>query len=629
MKKEELIKLKEKISKLSDEEKKLRDLYLRKISSGEIYGPMTGYPSIDKPWLKYYDESGILADIPKERAYDLIYNKYHDNKKLIALNYFGVKINYHEMFNKINSVAKSLKILGINKGDIVLMAMPTIPEMVYTFYALNRIGAIVDTIDPRIKSDRYKEIIEETNAKYLIALDLCQPIIEEFIQEEKLNKVILVSPTESLPLPVKMLLAMKEKKLQNKPNDKIIDWSTFIKLGTYYEGVIDCEYEENMPVVIVHTGGTTGTPKGVILTNENFNTMAITQEISGFNSQEKDRFLTFLPPFIAYCLVNAIHDPLYLGFENILIPKFDAKDFPSLMHKYKPNHVLAGPILWDYFIKDKKISKDNLSYLKSPISGGDVLNIELERAINDFYKSHNCNIPIASGYGLTEVSAAAIYSKSIAYKEGHVGIPYIKNNVSAFIPNTEEELLCGLEGEICISTPTMMNKYYNNEEATKDIIRVHSDGLRWVHTGDLGTVDTDGSVKISGRIKRLIVRNGNKIFPSTIEDIIRQNKLITGISIVSMPNAKERHVPVAYLTIESDLIGHEEELIDNIESSIKEKLPEFNIPIKYIFKSELPLTNINKIDFKKLEEEALKYIDSEKIVLRYNINNSKVKVRKI
>ena len=85
--------------------------------------------------------------------------------------------------------------------------------------------------------------------------------------------------------------------------------------------------------------------------------MAITQEISGFNSQEKDRFLTFLPPFIAYCLVNAIHDPLYLGFENILIPKFDAKDFPSLMHKYKPNHVLAGPILWDYFIKDKKMVK--------------------------------------------------------------------------------------------------------------------------------------------------------------------------------------------------------------------------------------------------------------------------------
>ena len=201
--------------------------------------------------------------------------------------------------------------------------------------------------------------------------------------------------------------------------------------------------------------------------------------------------------------------------------------------------------------------------------------------------------------------------------------------MSAFIPNTEEELLCGLEGEICISTPTMMNKYYNNEEATKDIIRVHSDGLRWVHTGDLGTVDTDGSVKISGRIKRLIVRNGNKIFPSTIEDIIRQNKLITGISIVSMPNAKERHVPVAYLTIESDLIGHEEELIDNIESSIKERLPEFNIPAKYIFKSELPLTNINKIDFKKLEEEALKYTDSEKIVLSYNINNSKVKVRKI
>ena len=629
MEREALEKLKEKISELSEKEQKLRNLYLRRISAGEMYGPMTGYASIDKPWLKYYDEFGIKTDVPKEKAYDLIYNKYKNNKKLIALNYFGVKISYHEMFNKIEEVAKSFKTLGIKKGDIVLMAMPTTPEMVYIFYALNRIGAIVDTVDPRIKSDRYIEIIKETNAKYLVAVDLCRTVIEEFLQKEKLSKVVLVSPTESLALPLKILLSIKEKKTINKTNDKVIDWNSFVKLGKTYLGEIDCDYEENMPVVIVHTGGTTGEPKGVLLTNENFNTMAITQEISGFNLQEKDKFLTFLPPFIAYCLVNAIHDPLYLGFENILVPKFDAKDFPNLMYKYKPNHVLAGPILWDYFIKDEKISKENLSYLKSPISGGDVLNIELEREINEFYKSHNCNIPIASGYGLTEVSAAAIYSKSIAYKEGHVGIPYIKNNVSSFIPDTEEELPYDTEGEIFISTPTMMKEYYNNAEATSNIIKVHSDGLRWVHTGDLGTIDTDGSVKISGRIKRLIVRNGNKIFPSSVEDIIRQNKLITGISIVSMPDDKERHVPVAYLTIENSAIGYEEELINDIELSIKEKLPEFNIPVKYIFKAELPLTNINKIDFKKLEEEALEYINSEKIVFMYDENNCKTRVRKI
>lgn len=629
MKKEELIKLKEKINQLSIEEEKLRNLYLRKLSSGELYGPMTGYSSIDKPWLKYYDESGIKANVPKERAYDLIYNKYHHNKKLTALNYLKVKINYDEMFNKIESTAKSLKTLGIKKGDIVLMAMPTTPEMVYIFYALNRIGAIVDAIDPRVKSDRYKEIIKETNSKYIIAIDLCRPVIEEFIQDSPLSKAILVSPLESLPLPVKIISNIKNKNSSRTKNDKIIYWPEFIKLGAHYQGVIDCEYEEDMPVVIVHTGGTTGTPKGVILTNENFNTMAITQEISGFDSKEKDRFLTFLPPFIAYCLVNAIHDPLYLGFENYLVPKFDAKDFPSLMYKYKPNHVLAGPILWDYFIKDSKIAHEDLSYLKSPISGGDVLNIELEKSINEFFKSHNCNIPIASGYGLTEVSAAAIYSKPSAYKIGHVGIPYIKNNVSILDPNTNEELPYGCEGEICIATPTMMKEYYNNESATSDIIKVDADGLRWIHTGDLGTIDSDGSIKVNGRMKRLIVRNGNKIFPSTVEDIIRQNKLITGISIVSMPDEKERHVPIAYLTIDDNSIGHEEEIVNSIESTIKEKLPDFNIPVKYIFKSSLPLTNINKIDFKELEEESLEYLDSKKITRKYNIDNPKVKVRKI
>lgn len=628
MKIEDLTKLKEKISQLSSEEKKLRDLYLRDISLGNICGPITGYASIDKPWLKYYEKIGITKEIPKVKAYDLIHNKYANNKELISLNYFGKKITYYEMFNNIEMVAKSLKKIGVQKGDIVLMALPTIPEMVYVFYALNRIGAIVDTVDPRIKSDRYKQIISETNAKYLFAIDMCYPTISSLLKEVDLSKVILTSATTSLPLPIKMLSLLKNKNRYKITDNKIIDWSDFIKLGQNYLGEVDCKYSADMPVVIVHTGGTTGEPKGVILTNENFNTMAVTQEISGFNSQEKDKFLTFLPPFIAYCLVNAIHDPLYLGFENILIPKFDASDFPNLMYKYKPNHVLAGPILWDYFIKNKKIQKEDLSYLKSPISGGDVLNIELEREINNFFKQHNCNIPIASGYGLTEVSAAAIYSKSTAYKEGFVGIPYVKNNVSVFVPGTKEELPYNQEGEICISTKTLMKEYFNNHSATANIIKKLADGERWIYTGDLGIIDHDGSIKVSGRIKRLIVRNGNKIFPSDVENIILQNQLINRVSVVSMPSSEERNVPVAYLTIKPTGMGFENDIVDNIELAIRNKLPDFNVPVKYIFKLELPLTNINKIDFKKLEEESLKYLDSDKIILDYGIEDRKIKVRK-
>ena len=628
MKIEDLTKLKEKISQLSSEEKKLRDLYLRDISLGNICGPITGYASIDKPWLKYYEKIGITKEIPKVKAYDLIHNKYANNKELISLNYFGKKITYYEMFNNIEMVAKSLKKIGVQKGDIVLMALPTIPEMVYVFYALNRIGAIVDTVDPRIKSDRYKQIISETNAKYLFAIDMCYPTISSLLKEVDLSKVILTSATTSLPLPIKMLSLLKNKNRYKITDNKIIEWSDFIKLGQNYFGEVDCKYSADMPVVIVHTGGTTGEPKGVILTNENFNTMAITQEISGFNSQEKDKFLTFLPPFIAYCLVNAIHDPLYLGFENILIPKFDASDFPNLMYKYKPNHVLAGPIRWDYFIKNKKIQKEDLSYLKSPISGGDVLNIELEREINNFFKQHNCNIPIASGYGLTEVSAAAIYSKSTAYKEGFVGIPYVKNNVSVFVPGTKEELPYNQEGEICISTKTLMKEYFNNHSATANIIKKLADGERWIYTGDLGIIDHDGSIKVSGRIKRLIVRNGNKIFPSDVENIILQNQLINRVSVVSMPSSEERNVPVAYLTIKPTGMGFENDIVDNIELAIRNKLPDFNVPVKYIFKLELPLTNINKIDFKKLEQESLKYLDSDKIILDYGIEDRKIKVRK-
>lgn len=572
-----------------------------------IIKEQTGYPSKDKPWLKYYPTEAINKTIPQCTAYQMIFNKMKEKSNLIALDYLGNKITYKKLFQNIERVAKSFKEIGVVAGDVVTLAMPTSPELIYSFYALNRLGAIANCIDPRMTENGFRENINSVNSKYLVSIDMCNPIVEKLNKDICLKRIITVSPVESAPLPIKILAKNKVKKLE-KAN--VIKWNEFISLGKNKDKIIDNVYTKEYPAIIVHTGGTTGKPKAVVLTNDNFNAMAFTQAISDYDMLEKDTTLTFLPPFIAYCLVNAIHDPLYLGFKNILVPKFKPADFPKLMKKYHPSLVLAGPILWDLFIKDKTIKKEDLSYLKSPISGGDVLNIELEREINDFLRKHGCKNNIIQGYGMTEVSAAAVYAKPSSYKEGSVGIPYIKNNIGIFDLETGKELKYNEYGEICISTPTLMKCYLNNSIETERVIEIKEDGKKWIHTGDIGTIDTDGHLFVKGRIKRMIVRNGNKIFPKEIENIIKTIPEIDMCAIAQMDNELERHVPVAHLVVKKEYKGIEEKLIKIANERISKELPDFNIPYLYVFRDELPLTNIQKIDFKKLEFENKEYVHS-------------------
>lgn len=610
MKKEYLEKLSEKLKKLNSLERKQRDLYLRKISLGELYGPTTNYSFIDKPWLKYYPESAIESEIPKIKAYNYVYENNKTHLDDIALEFLGNKICYNEFFKNVEKTVKAFRNKGIKQGDIVTMAMATTPEMVYMLYALNRIGACVNAVNPILKTNDIINKAKSSNSKMIIGLDfVCNNLMDKKDKIDNID-IVSVSPLVSAPYLIKLLG-------KTKKNNKIESWEEFVENVSKYNGIIDSKFIENEPVIILYTGGTTGEPKGVVLTNENLNTMALTQVISDFNLNRQDTFLNFLPPFSAYSIVNAIHDPLVLGFKTILVPKFTENDFPNLMLKYKPNHVLSGPILWDILMKSKKSKNIDLSNLKSPISGGDSLSLEKEREINAFLKSKNCMYNIQQGYGMTEVSAAACYSSEKSYHEGSVGIPYVKNNIVISNIETNEELQNNNIGKIEISTPTMMKGYYNNEQATNNIIREGIDGNRIIDTGDIGYIDNDGHVFVVGRSKRMIVRSGNKIFPSDIENLILSLDEISMCSIVGAPDEKEKTIPVAHIVLKEEFSDiSKEELIDKINKVIIKEYPEFMIPKQYVFRSDLPLTLMTKVDFKQLELESsqmnfqnCKYID--------------------
>lgn len=624
-KENELDKLKEyraKLNKLNGEEKKQRDLYLKRLADGTIQGPPTGYPSIDKPWLKYYDDNSILMPSKKIlSAYEYVKDNNKHSLNRMAISYFGKNYTYEQLFMEIDKVAKSLVKLGVKSGDNVLLVSANTPENTFLFYALNKIGAVSMIIDPRLKKEEIYECIKESNARKIFMLNIpgINEKIEYFDKLEEIDNIITYTAVESLTGLFKLLNRFKAKK--RRGYKKEINWNDFIKNGADID-LNNFTFDKNENCVMVRTGGTTGKPKSVILTNDNMNEMAYQHKIGDYNFEKGDTFLNFLPPFIAYGICAALHMPLCLGLNDILLPTFDAKEFPKLMRKYKPNVVFGGPILYEKMLTSIYTKNLDMSFLKVPVSGGDVMSPELENKINKFLKLHGCKHTIGQGYGMTEISSSGVYSKEIATKPSSVGIPLIRNTVSIFDVDTMIEKNTNEEGEICFQTKTMMAGYLNNPEETSKIIKKHSDKTIWIHTGDIGRVDNDGNVYIKGRIKRIIVSNGSKIFPSLIENIIDKNENVVRSAVVGMYDEKVRKIPVAHIVFNENLTKEEiEKCIFDIINTIKQELPDFYLPATFVIRNQMPLTSINKVDFKKLEEE----IYPLNSLINYKLGKNKVK----
>ena len=615
MNKEDLIRLKKKIVELSDKEKKERDLYLRNISLGNILGPMTGYASIDKPWLKYYNENNIDKERLNCSAYDYMKHYNINNLSYNAINYMGNIITYKELLDKIDEVTKSLINLNVKSGDVVTLIMANIPENIYLFYAINRLGAVANIIDPRLKTDEIIDIVNNNKSKLVIAIDsfMNKKNILNIKKNSNIENIVLVNPLETLKNNklISFVISCKEKINYHLSSKSFIRWSYFIDNGRNVTLSDIPKYAEEKDAIMVRTGGTTGKPKIVVLSNKNLNEMANQHFLGEYNFNKKDLFLNFLPPFIAYGICGATHMPLVLGLENILIPKFDAKDFPKLMKKYKPNVVFGGPILYEKMMNSKKTKNIDLSSLRVPVSGGDTMNIELENKINKYFEDNNCYHTIGQGYGMTEVSSSACYSKESSYVEGSVGIPLINNSISIFDTDTMEEKMINEEGEVCIKTDTMMSGYFNNEIENNNVIKTHEDGSTWVHTGDIGKMNSNGNLFVIGRMKRMIVSNGSKIFPISIESIICKNPYVESCVVVGAEHKALRHVPVAHIVLNDNNID-KEKLIDELNSEIKKELPDYYLPFIYVFRRNMPLTSIDKIDYKMLEQE--KYSFKNRIV---------------
>lgn len=568
----------------------------------------TGYPSIDKPWLKYYSQDAIDAPLPECTMYEMVWNNNKEHLGDIALNYYGRKITYGQLFAGIENAAKAFSVLGVKKGEAVILCMVNTPEMVYALYALNRLGAVANMVDPRTNAAGIHEYILESNARFVMTVDLAYKAIEKAAEKTDVQKIIVVSPADSLPPVAKVLYSLKNK--APEAGKVALSWKAFLAEGVNAH-LNTAPYKKDTCCVMAHTGGTTGFPKTVMLSHDNINAVTHGYRYVNIPFQRQHRYFNDLPPFIIYGLALAIHTTLSYGLQVILYPTFDSKGFPKLFAKYKPHHFSALADHLKYLAADPITQEMDLSFLITPAVGGDSLSTELEQTANKFLKRNGCRFEVVKGYGMTEIAATGVTSSRGANAIGSVGAPLVNNNIKIVDVDSGQELKCGQTGEVWISGPSVMIGYYNKPKETSEIIVTDENGARWICTGDLGHVNQDGLLFLEGRIRRIYLTTYNgqpaKIFPIPVEDALRKLDAVRDCSVVGRKRKGSNYYEaVAFIVKEK---GSNEEVRRAAAEHCVAHLPEYMIPAQYLFLDELPHTPIGKVDFRALERIAAEQVE--------------------
>ena len=582
---------------------------------------ITGYASIDKPWQKYYSKEAITASIPELTAYQYMVSQNEDNLSTKAIMYYGKKISYKNYIDMIDETARRLYNLGITEGEVETVMSVANPELEVLFYALNKLGAVINLIDVRSDYKQIKKYLMEVKSSEVVVMDNFLPEFDKCMEDEDIDNivenVITLSPYNSVLFPFNVLAEKKSRKEDNtlyskideiKKKNKYMTWNDLMSVHKYRYPRYP-RYKKNMVAALVHTGGTTGVPKTVKLSNENFNAMAIQYKSLNANYNKGDTFLNGIVPFVAYGIVVTIHMPMCLGMTNIIAPILSPKEFTEFMIKYKPNHTITVPTYVEHFVHDRKADSMNWKCLKNLGIGGDYFPEQSEIYVNEFLKNHGSSSIAEKGYGMTENSSTAGVCLVGVNKTNSLGIPLPLNTYGIFERGTDKELKYGEEGEICITGPTEMLGYLDNEEEEGKVIKIHSDGKKWIHSEDVGIIDEDGFLFFKGRYKRLIPHGGFKLYPSYIEGVIMKHPDIDNCCVISIPDKVYGASPEAHVVIKKDSMSELKKLKEELIKLCQDKLPSYSQPEDFIFEEDLPLTSVGKVDYKKVEKMRIKKLE--------------------
>ena len=565
------------------------------------------------PWKK----TSLSSDIPMKlnyfegSMYDLIEEMSIKYPKNIAFNFMGRSVTYKKMVDEIQRCAKALKVIGVRDNDCVTIAMPNCPQAIYMFYAVNMVGGIANMIHPLSAEKEIEQYLNISKSVTAVTLDQFYHKFENIRENTNVVNIVIASIKDELSKPIRAGYMLTEGlKIKKIPSDApVIRWDEFMRLSKCCFYNYKVKRIAKNPAVMLYSGGTTGTTKGIVLTNGNFNALAAQIVATNPMFRPGDRMLAAMPLFHGFGLGVCVHSMLANGGRCILIPRFTAKSYAKQIVKYKCNFIAGVPTLFEALLRLPSMESANLSYLKGVFSGGDSLSIELKKKFDAFLYDHHATIQVREGYGTTETVTACCLTPPSMYKEGSIGIPFPDTYIKIVKPGTDKELPYGQEGEILLAGPTIMKRYWDNPEETAQTLRKSkTDGLTWVYTSDLGYMDSEGFIYFRGRAKRMIITSGYNVYPSQLENIIEKHPSVQMSCVIGVPDPYKMQKIKAFVTLKP---GQEpsEETKQDILRHCRKYIAKYSMPYDIEFKDDMPKTLVGKVAYRKLEEEELQKIE--------------------
>lgn len=499
----------------------------------------------------------------------------------------GRKLSYGELFHAIEKVAHALRAFSVKPGDTVALCSLSTPETIVAFYALNKIGATIASIDPRKPLSEVDAYMEEVSPRLTLMLDVFAP---KFGVERSWKGGICI------------LLPSGSAALDAIPNTvSWVDLSEKASTPCRSKEFSSALFDPDSAAVLMHTSGTTGFPKRVMLTNGNFNSIAA-QYMAAFDFERQKTFLSIIPFFLCYGLNINVHLPLCAGVTAVLVPDFDASRFADILIEAEANYVAGMPYFFEQLVQKANEQQKDLSFLEIVACGGDFLKPDAEKRLNAMLEQAGSSAKVIKGFGMTELCSTAVTCTPGRNPLGSVGLPLPLNEV--MILGVEDDRPVGHDetGQICVSGPSLMKGYLNNEEATQNAI-FGLGGRRWIRTGDAGYVDEEGNLYVTGRIKRMFMRAQAKIYPEVIEAVIAGNEFIRECAVVGRRIGENEAEPVAFAVLSRSNVSKGAVRETALEVCRRDLAPHI-VPVELVFVDALPLTPAGKIDYRALEEMA-------------------------
>ena len=558
------------------------------------------------PWISHYGDVPFHLEYPEDSMSAVVLATAEKYPKLPALSYMGRIIPYSLLEKNIKTTAKAFSAIGIKEGDKVTVCLPNVPQAIYCLYALNYIGAIASMIHPLSAESEIEFYLRTAGSKCAITLDMFYPKFEEVMKKYPLEKLIVASAADELGLIKKTAFSIIHigKKVKLPKNDTVLKWNEFFSLGKKFTGddpkVRKCDKDV---AVILFSGGTTGTTKGIMLSNLNFNALALQTAAMSHYDIHSMRMLAAMPVFHGFGLGVCIHTMLVAGGLSILVPRFNVKAYANLIKTEKPNFIAGVPTLFEAITRNPYLDGVSLDFLCGVFSGGDSLSVELKKKFDKFLDDHGSPVHVREGYGTTECVTASCLTPYCEEREASIGLPYPDTCYQICAVGTCDEVPYGEDGEICLCGPSVMVGYMNNEAETANTLRVHADGNVWLHTGDLGKMDEDGFIYFKQRIKRMIITNGYNVYPSQIENILDAHPKVQMSCVIGVKDPYKMQKVKAFIVLK-DGIKPSESIRQELHEYCRKNIAKYALPYQIEFREELPKTLVGKVAYTVLEKEA-------------------------